>query len=101
MIEKYSIWLADVPFKEISGNKIRPVLILDEHETEVLCFKMTSRPRSVKSDYEILHWEAAGLNVRTTVVAQRISLEKHRLKKQIGSLHPDDIALLRLRLQQV
>ena len=98
MISKFDIWLAEVRFAEIDGAKMRPVLILDHIRKEVFCLRMTSQNRQTSADFEIIHWKEAGLHKPTVInTAHRLRLEEDGLLSKIGTLHPDDVILLKIR----
>lgn len=88
---KWDILLADVPFEDIEETKLRPVLVLGGEAHLLDCLKMTSQqPRS--GEYVLKNWSAAGLHKSTTVrLSKRLDLDKCRVRKKIGALHPVDI----------
>ena len=100
MTQKFEIWLAEVRFSDIEGEKERPVLILDWVKKEVFCLRMTSKLPQTADDYEIRHWQEAGLHKQTVInTAKRLRLKEDKLKIKIGKLHNDDIILLKIRYQ--
>lgn len=95
-IERWEIWEANVPFEDKNGSKNRPVLILSETEYLVLSLKMTShepRYKKLEGEYEIMKWEAAGLEKPTVIqCSKRLQLEKERFTgKKYGRLSATDI----------
>ena len=100
MSQRFEVWLAEVKFSDIDGEKERPVLILDWAKKEVFCLRMTSKLPQTADDFEIRRWQEAGLNKQTTInTARRLQLKEDKLIKQIGKLHNDDIILLKIRHQ--
>jgi mRNA interferase MazF len=100
MISKFDIWLAEVRYKDIEGSKKRPVLILDHIKKEVFCLKMTSQTPKTADDFEIIHWQEAGLQKPTIInTAIRLRLEEDKLIFHIGTLHNDNQILLKIRHQ--
>ena len=100
MSHKFEIWLAQVQFSEIEGEKERPVLIIDWVKKEVFCLRMTSKLPQTADDFEIHRWQEAGLHKQTVInTAKRLKLGEDKLKTRIGKLHDDDIILLKIRHQ--
>ncbi len=85
------LWLAAIPFTTGVAAKIRPVLILWEDAADVVVATVTSvSPRSV-SDVSLLHWQAEGLRVPSTVRLSRIDcLEQATLLRRLGVLASED-----------
>ncbi len=91
-MNKWDIYIAEVPFEEIPVTKIRPVLILGDFVAAIDCLKMTSQPPR-SGEYVLKEWKEAGLHKPTTVrIAKRLSLPKGNLRKRIGRLSIVDIA---------
>lgn len=90
--------MAEVPFEDVPGSKVRPVVILDRRKMLVICLKMTSHaPRA--GEYALQRWEAAGLRKPTTVrMGKLLRLEQEKLRKRLGVLHPADIIEIEARL---
>jgi hypothetical protein len=51
------------------------------------------------TDFELAHWQAAGLNVPCGVKAQLASVDHKQVIKIVGKLHPIDIETLNNRLR--
>jgi len=51
------------------------------------------------TDFELVHWQAAGLNVLCGVKAQLASVASNRVIKIVGKLHPIDVETLNQRLR--
>lgn len=90
-MNKWDVYLANVPFEDVQQAKVRPVIILDGTTVIVDCIKMTSHlPR--RGEYQLKFWQAAGLKKPTTVrLSKRLALERGNFIKYIGRLHPVDI----------
>lgn len=97
-MSKWDIYLANVPFEDLSQFKIRPVLILDDTAVLVDCLKMTSHvPR--RDEYALKDWKGAGLKKPTTIrMSKRLRLTSKQLIKKLGVLQPIDILEVKLRL---
>lgn len=89
-------WLADIPFTDGSGSKIRPVLILWLDAMDVVVAAVTSAgPRSI-TDVALGDWRAAGLRVASTVRLSRLDcLEQTLLIRRLGSVTSADATLLK------
>jgi len=91
-LKKWEIYLARVPFKDITESKIRSVLILDNTVIVIDCLKMTSQPPRC-GEYVLKDWKEAGLRKPTTVrVTKRLSLPTNNIIKKIGMLSVLDIS---------
>ena len=92
-MNKWDIWLADVPFEDIEGSKPRPVLIIDPTNALVTTFKITSHePRNDPAEYRVIKWRGAGLTNPSTIRCSKIiALEREDFIKYRGHLQPEDI----------
>lgn len=97
-MNKWDVFLADVPFEDIQESKLRPVIVLEDAIVLVDCLKMTSQlPRD--GEYVLKMWKEAGLKKPTTVrISKRLVLNPSAFRKRIGSLHPIDIIEIQKRL---
>lgn len=89
---KWEIWLAEVSFEEdATKSKARPVLILpDGYDIKVL--KITSHSKRNGSDYSVLKWKEAGLQMPSIIRGNRIILmQQSDFYHRIGKLHIVDI----------
>jgi hypothetical protein len=96
-VRKWEVWLAEVPFEDIDGSKLRPVIIMNDYMYQVECIKLTGqRPRA--GEYKLLDWESAGLHKLTVArISQVRILDKSRFRQKIGKLKRLD----RLNLQKL
>lgn len=96
--DKWDILLADVPFEDLPESKLRPVLVLGDEAHVLDCLKMTSQlPRT--GEYVLRKWSEAGLHKPTTVrIGKRLMLDKCKVRKKIGALHPVDIIEIENRM---
>lgn len=95
MLEQWSIYEADVPFREDpTKSKKRPVLMISPRE--VLVLKMTSHGHSDSPkpfEYELMRWEDEGLTTKTFVECDhfvRLGMERFT-GKRYGRLLASDI----------
>ena len=97
-MKRYDIFLAEVPFDDVEGSKVRPVLILDERVYLISCLSITSNT-SRPEDYVIRQWKEAGLLKPSSIrILKELELEPSMLDRRIGSLQPIDIIGLQNRL---
>lgn len=98
-MKKWDVFLANVPFEECIQSKIRPVVILEISDTQVIvCLKMTGQPPR-QNEYVLRRWKDAGLHKPTTVrLSKRLVLNQKLILKQIGCLHALDILEIEKRL---
>lgn len=97
-MKRYDIFLAEVPFDDVEGSKVRPVLILDERVYLISCLSITSNT-SRPEDYVIRQWKEAGLRKPSSIrILKELELEPSMLDRRIGSLQPIDIIGLQNRL---
>ena len=95
---KWDILLADVPYEDLPETKVRPVLVLGDEVHVLDCLKMTSQPPR-PGEYVLGKWAEAGMRKPTTVrIGKRLSLDKCRIRKKIGTLHPADIIEIENRM---
>ena len=99
-MRKWEIYLAYVQYEDISGGKLRPVLVIDENTAyPICCMKMTSHPPR-SGEYELIRWKNAGLMKPTTVrIQKRLMLNSGDFRKKIGLLDPVDIVNIEAMLQ--
>ena len=97
-MNKWDIYLADVPFEDTPESKIRPILILGTCAVLIDCLKMTSHPARL-GEYTLQKWSEAGLRKPTTVrFSKRLQLRQQCLRKKLGHLHPIDIFEIEKRI---
>ncbi|MGN1282310.1 MAG: type II toxin-antitoxin system PemK/MazF family toxin [Limosilactobacillus sp.] len=82
-MEPLDIYIADVPFDEGTGSKVRPALVIEVESEKVIVFKVTSQyqnksARIKKLYYPIKEWERAGLRKKSYVDTHKL----YRLTKK-------------------
>ena len=97
-MNQFDIYLAEVPFEDIDGSKIRPVLILENKAFLITCLPITSNT-SRPEDYVIKKWKEAGL-IRPSSIRflSMIDLDPSMILKRIGKLEPIDIIEIQSRI---
>ena len=76
---------------------MRPAIVIGVMGIDLLLVPISSQLQN--TDFELAHWQAAGLNVRCGVKAQLASVDHQRVIKIVGKLHPLDIETLNNRLR--
>lgn len=89
-------WLADIPFTDNSGSKVRPVLVLWLDAADVVVAAVTSaRIRSV-TDLLLTEWATSGLRLPSTVRLARLDcLEQQLLIHRLGKVSANDAQLIK------
>ena len=84
-------WVANIPFTDGSGSKIRPVLVLWTDLSDAVIAAVTSvAPRS-STDVVLADWKASGLRTASTVRLARLDcLEQSLLIARIGGISARD-----------
>lgn len=96
------VYIANVPFDEGTGQKIRPALVVKVYQHRVKVFKITSQYHNKSAAiqslyYPICQWEEAGLKKQSYVDTHRTyNLPDKQIFKNrpIGRLTPLDVANL-------
>lgn len=90
-MKKWHIYWANVKYEEGTGEKRRPVLIINETEAFTLCFKMTSKDRKGDLEYRLIDWKEEGLSKPTTVrIGKKLYFKRGLKFKEIGSISSTD-----------
>lgn len=85
-------------------QKKRPVLVISETEMYILSFKITghSAREDYTGEYEIHHWQEAGLTKPSTIrFEKRIRLKPEDVIEKIGELHPADRAVFQCIISRI
>jgi mRNA interferase MazF len=78
-------WVADIRFKDGSGSKKRPILVLWVDGSDVVAAAVTSAPPRSPTDSPLVDWKSSGLRVASTVRLSRLDcLEQSLLITRIG-----------------
>jgi hypothetical protein len=95
----WEIWLADIPFEDNSGSKVRPVIILNRTTGRLNVLPLTTHEPRL-GDYDLPHWAEAGLPKPSAVRIPKLSyIATSAVIKKIGDVHSEDkIEILQLLL---
>lgn len=82
-MEPMDIYIANVPFDERTGSKIRPALVIKVESRKVIVFKVTSQYKNKSAQikklyYPIKEWKEAGLKKKSYVDTHKM----YRLAKK-------------------
>lgn len=71
-MEPMDIYIANVPFDEGTGSKVRPALVIEVGKERVMVFKVTSQYQNKATQikklyYPIKEWQQAGLKKQSYV----------------------------------
>jgi len=108
-MEPMDIYIANVPFDEIHGSKVRPALVIEVGRECVMVFKITSQYQHKSAQikqlyYSIQNWQDAGLKKQSYVDTHKLYRLNKKLvfsKKPIGKLTAlDRLGLFRFIQQQ-
>ena len=99
-IKPWEIWWACFSYEDSPEKKRRPVLVINPQTVYVLSCKITSHgARNQYGEYELIHWQSAGLNRPSTVrLTQMQQLEYSDFLKKIGDLHPEDRRYIEMKI---
>ncbi|KRK81152.1 hypothetical protein [Companilactobacillus nodensis] len=107
VIKPMDLYIANVPFDDISKSKFRLALVVDIYDNYVLVFKITSKytnksTNTKKFYYPIKYWEEAGLIKKSYVdIHKNYKIARSTVFKRppIGRLEITDINDLYLFVQ--
>ena len=81
-----------IPFTDLTSRKVRPAIVIGMSGTDLLLVPISSQ--LVNTDFELVEWKAAGLNVPCGVKPLIASVDHKRVIKIVGKLHPIDVSTL-------
>ena len=86
------IVLIRMRFHQFTGSKVRPaVVLLDTGDDDFVAAPVTSQSRLTNYDFAIDNWQAAGLNVPSTIRIHKLSvLAKADIARTVGMLTETD-----------
>lgn len=102
--QRWEVWLANVKFEDSNEVKTRPVIVTENKNVYVLCYKVTGQPPKtyLQGEYEIVEWKAAGLDTLSTVrLSQQIKLLPDKFIRKLGNLKTKDIMGIKLSIMSM
>ena len=102
-MRKGDIVLIPFQFTDLSGNKIRPAVVLVESEYDVtLCFISTQLKWKETSDIELSPSVENGLKKNSLIRLSKIAtLDKELAKGKLGELQTSEITELNIKLKHL
>ena len=102
-MRKGDIVLIPFQFTDLSGNKIRPAVVLVESEYDVtLCFISTQLKWKETSDIELSPSVENGLKKNSLIRLSKIAtLDKELAKAKLGELQTSEIIELNIKLKHL
>ena len=95
------VWLADIPFDNGQGSKIRPVIVVRENNGKFDVVMMTSSKPNSEKDFILMDPESAGLEYGSTVKAGKIySVTSFKFRQKKGNLSDYDREELGTRIRK-
>lgn len=102
--------VVDVPFTGGTGSKLRPALVASVERfhqklLDVIVCPISSQPRYYQKpgpgDHPLKHWKAVGLRHPSTArISNLLAVEKKLIKRVLGSLHEEDLAVVEEGLRE-
>jgi mRNA interferase MazF len=80
--------LLPIPFTDLTSRKVRPAVVIGKKGADLFLVPISSQLPN--TDFELLEWRAAGLNVRCGVKAQIATVEERLVIKTTGTLASKD-----------
>ncbi len=80
--------LLPIPFTDLTSRKVRPAVVIGARGVDLFLAPISSQLSN--TDFELLEWKAAGLNVPCGVKAQIATVEERLIIKTIGTLASND-----------
>jgi mRNA interferase MazF len=90
--------LLPIPFTDLTSRKVRPAIVIGRSGADVFLVPISSV--LANTDFPLVEWRAAGLNVPSGVKAQLATVEERLVVKIVGKLWVVDVQLLDGRLRQ-
>jgi mRNA interferase MazF len=93
-----AVVLLHFPFTDLRTTKKRPAVVISPPEYsqrygDVAVLSLTSKPQP-ESYLSLQHWRTAGLLDPTWLKPALFTVSQSIIDRQIGTLHPDDAALI-------
>jgi mRNA interferase MazF len=90
--------LLPIPFTDLTSRKVRPAVIIGKNSNDLFLVPISSV--LANTDFPLVEWQAAGLNVPSGVKAQLATVEEKLVVKIVGQLSGNDTKVLNVRLRE-
>ena len=87
---KNDVVLLPVPFTDLMSRKVRPAVVLGKATRHDDLFIIPISSQLPNTDYALVDWQAAGLNVACGIKAQIATVEERLVIKRLGQLSASD-----------
>jgi mRNA interferase MazF len=94
---KNEVVLLPIPFTDLTSRKVRPAVVVGRQGVDLFLVPVTSQ--LANTDFPLLNWQAAGLNVACGIKAQIATVEARLVVKSVGQLTKVDQQKLNERLR--
>ena len=82
------IVLLPIPFTDLTSRKVRPAVVIGKNGADLFLVPISSV--LTNTDFPIIEWRAAGLNVPSGIKAQLATVEEKLARKIVGQLSSKD-----------
>jgi mRNA interferase MazF len=89
--------LLPIPFTDLTSRKVRPAVVVGGKGADLFLVPISSV--LANTDFPLVEWRAAGLNVSSGVKAQFATVEEKLVVKIVGQLTGNDAKVLNARLR--
>ena len=76
--------LLPIPFTDLTSRKVRPAIVIGKHGDDLFLVPVSSV--LANTDFPLVEWQAAGLNVPSGIKAQLATVEERLVVKIVGQL---------------
>ena len=90
----HDVVLLPIPFTDLSSHKVRPAIVVGFGGFPGDLFVVPITSQMANSDFPLVDWRAAGLNVPCGVKGQLCTVEDRLVRKIVGRLSVADVASL-------
>jgi mRNA interferase MazF len=90
--------LLPIPFTDLTSRKVRPAIVIGKNGNDLFLVPISSV--LANTDFPLVEWQAAGLNVRSGIKAQIATVEEILAVKIVGQLTGNDAKILDSRLRK-
>jgi len=89
--------LLPIPFTDLTSRKVRPAVVVGGKGADLFLIPITSV--LANTDFPLVEWRTAGLNVPSGIKAQFATVEEKLVVKIVGRLTLNDAKILDARLR--
>jgi mRNA interferase MazF len=89
--------LLPIPFTDLTSRKVRPAIVIGKNGNDLFLVPISSV--LANTDFPLVEWKAAGLNVPSGIKAQIATVEEILAVKIVGQLTSNDAKILDSRLR--